>query len=144
MKSVLLLALALCPSLALADATSDLAKIDKAFEACIAKDESNMGMKMCTGEAYEAADKLLNRNYKNTVLELKKDSGDKYTNESNAEILKRVVAAQKAWIPFKDAQCNLEGTTMLGGSGESLMIGGCMYRMTVDRVKALAEFGSAQ
>lgn len=144
MKSVLLLALALSPALAFADATSDLAKIDKSLQSCIAKDDSNMGMKMCTGEAFEAVDKLLNRNYKNTLLELKKDSGDKYTNESNAEILKRVVAAQKAWAPFKEAQCTLEGVTMLGGSGESLQITSCLYEMTVARVKVLAEYGVAQ
>lgn len=144
MKSVLLLALALSPALAHADVNSDLAKIDKALDACIAKDESNMGMKLCTGEALDSADKLLNRSYKNTLLELKKDSGDKYTNESNAEILKRIVAAQKAWIPFKAAQCDLEGVTMLGGSGESLQIVGCLFSMTKERVKVLAEYGVAQ
>jgi uncharacterized protein YecT (DUF1311 family) len=144
MKSVLMLALALLPALAHADATSELAQIDKSMQACIAKDESNMGMKMCTGEAYEAADKLLNRIYKNTTLELKKKTGDKYADDQNAETLKRLVAAQRAWIPFKDAQCELEGTSMLGGSGESLVIGGCMYQMTVDRVKAIAEVGANQ
>lgn len=142
MKSVLLLALALLPALAHADVDSDLARIANDLDACTARDSSNQGMKFCNGDAHASADKLLNRNYKNLVLELKKKSGDKFSDGQNAETLKRLVAAQRAWIPFKDAQCSLEGAVMLGGSGETLQVSSCLYRLTAERVKAISEVGA--
>ena len=52
----------------------------------------------------------------------------------SAEILKRLVTAERAWIGFRDTSCNLESTSMLGGTGESNVYGDCLYRMTRQRV----------
>ena len=37
--------------------------------------------------------------------------------KDDAEILKRLVAAERAWIDFRDKDCNLQSTSMLGGTG---------------------------
>jgi len=132
-----LIALAIVSAPAFANSRADLAKVDRALKTCIAKDNSNVGMKMCTGDALEAADHVLQRSYDGIVKSLKAPADDEYSKQYNVETLRRLVAAERAWITFRDAECDLQGTTMLGGSGESLEIVGCLYDQTVKRVTDL-------
>jgi uncharacterized protein YecT (DUF1311 family) len=112
-----------------AASTNELQAIDRAQEACINDDGSNSGMKICTNEALKDADALLNVVYQ-------KFSGELSTQDEQ-ETLTRLKIAQRAWIPFRDAQCQLSAAQMLGGTGESLAILSCHYKMTVDRIKEL-------
>lgn len=137
---VLTLALAIAPCVALATTTSDLAAVDARLKTCIDRDSSNMGMTTCTGEAYEAADKVLNRVYNAAVANLKKPSGDADETRTGQERLRRVIASERAWIGYRDADCAMQGTDMLGGSGESLVIIDCRFSMTKARAVALDDF----
>jgi len=131
MRLALAFAATIAASAALADVKSDLAKIDAALDKCVKADESNVGMKQCAWSAYADADKLLNQTYSR----LSKDwIGD---DEGAAERRKRLVAAQRAWVAFRDAECSLQATEMLGGSGEGLVQGSCLYGATTERAKAL-------
>jgi uncharacterized protein YecT (DUF1311 family) len=65
--------------------------IDKALEACVEKDGSNAGIIECTGKAYQAWDKELNKNYGALMRKLK---------PAQKEALK---AAQLGWIKQRDA-----------------------------------------
>ncbi|HXM35514.1 MAG TPA: lysozyme inhibitor LprI family protein [Pyrinomonadaceae bacterium] len=69
--------------------------IDKALEACIEKDPSNAGTIECTGKAYQAWDKELNKNYGALMRKLK---------PAQKEALK---AAQLEWIRHRDADFKL-------------------------------------
>jgi len=69
--------------------------IDKALEACIEKDGSNAGIIDCTGKAYQAWDKELNKNYGALMRKLK---------PAQKEALK---AAQLGWIKQRDADFKL-------------------------------------
>src|SRR5882672_3732318 len=64
--------------------------IDKALEACVEKDGSNAGIIDCTGKAYQAWDKELNKNYGALMRKLK---------PAQKEALK---AAQLGWIKQRD------------------------------------------
>ncbi len=128
-KTLVIAALGLLPTLCLAASTNELQAIDRSQEACISDDGSNMGMKMCTDKALKNADALLNVVYQKVSGELSSEEGQ--------ETLNRLKTAQRAWIPFRDAQCQLAAAEMLGGTGESLVALGCHYRMTVDRIKEL-------
>jgi uncharacterized protein YecT (DUF1311 family) len=64
--------------------------IDKALEACVEKDGSNAGIIECTGKAYQAWDKELNKNYGALMRKLK---------PAQKEALK---AAQLGWIKQRD------------------------------------------
>jgi uncharacterized protein YecT (DUF1311 family) len=116
---------------------ADINQIEKTFKECSDKAGSTMEMNICNNEAYSDADTELNAvyGYIRGGLEsaLKKDPKDEYSKET----LRRLVAAQRSWITFRDADCSYAGTTMLGGSGEGVMIGGCLATMTIDRVKRL-------
>jgi len=116
-----------------ADVKADIDKIAASLEQCTKSDSSNAGMKQCVWIAYQDADKLLNRTYQ----ELSKAwTGD---DSGAVERKKRLVVAQRAWIAFRDANCLLEATAMLGGTGESLVESGCRYQATVDRARQLEE-----
>ena len=121
--------LGLLPTVCLAASSNELQAIDRAQEACIEEDGSNSGMKICTDKALKNADALLNVVYQKFSRTL--------SSEEDPETLNRLKTAQRAWIPFRDAQCQLEAAAMLGGSGESLVALGCHYRMTVNRIKEL-------
>ena len=88
-------------------------------------------MKQCAGDA--DTDTPRNKTYAAAVanLERAKDGG----NDAK-EKLRRLVASEHAWIANRDAECDFEGTSMLGGTGESLVIVDCRYTMTAARAKA--------
>jgi len=115
---------------------SRLERIEREYTACHADEEnqSTAGMNGCNNEAYDKADRLLNEIYRNKVASLKRDN-----DADSREILKRLQAAQRAWITSRDADCQLSGTSMLGGSGEGTIITGCHYSETAKRVKFLEE-----
>lgn len=137
---VLTLTLVITPCVAFATAKSDLAAIDARLKTCIDRNASNSGMVTCTGEAYEAADKILNSIYNAAVSNLKKPTKDAYETRTSEETLKRVIASERAWISYRDADCALQGANMLGGSGEGLVTIGCRFSMTKARAVALDEF----
>ena len=95
-------------------------------------DSSNAGMNQCTSVAIAAADKVLNSWYQ---ADSKVWIG---TDEPDAsERKKRVLNAQRAWIAFRDAECQLQAASMLGGSGEGLAGGMCLYELTRQRIGQL-------
>ena len=116
--------------------TKQLDRVITDEKVCMDKAESNVAMKECSADAYEAADKILNQVYSSQVAALKKSDpvGD------NQEILRRLIASEKAWISFRDADCEYQGTSMLGGTGESLVVSECNVEKTVSRAKQLATF----
>ena len=117
-----------------ADSKMALGAIEAKLNKCISADDSNLGMRQCTDMAYQAADKVLNQTYQT----LTKDwvGG---TDADAQERKKRLVNAQRAWLTFRDAECALQGTAMLGGSGEALVILNCLYNQTLQRVKQLED-----
>jgi uncharacterized protein YecT (DUF1311 family) len=115
---------------AAADVAHELAAIEARQKACVDKDSSTAGMNECTDVARGAADKILNRLYDGAVKRLRAGGDD-----DSRETLRRLVASERAWIAYRDAQCSFEGTTMLGGSGEGVIVGGCLYQKTAERAK---------
>ena len=120
---------------ALARQPSGFAAADARLKACVARDSSNAHVMACMSVVQPLADARLNDVYKTWTDALKHPKpGDE---KDDAEILKRLVAAERGWIDFSDKECDLQGTSMLGGTGESNVFGDCRYAMTKARVKAL-------
>lgn len=112
----------------------DLAKIDAALNACTGKDDSNMGRRMCASAALAAADEVLNGVYGKLTDQMKASA-----DPQDKERLRRLVASERAWIAYRDAECALQGASMLGGSGEPLMVLDCHYGLTRERAKRLED-----
>ena len=144
MKLIIAAALTLMTTLAHADLKSDVAQIEATNKACSDKAISNNDMKQCAFSAQDAYDKLLNVTYKKIVAALKaaipqekKDGPTVGGKTYSEETLNRLVVSERAWVTFRDAQCSLESTEMLGGTGEGLIIGGCLGDQTKDRILSL-------
>lgn len=126
---------------AVASVATDIAVIDAKLAACTKGDDSTMNLKSCVGDAYDAADKLLNRVYEREVVRLKgaAASGDAADAAAAKETLTRLIASERAWVAYKTADCVLQGVEMLGGTGEQLAIGDCLLAQTKQRAKRLED-----
>jgi len=104
---------------------------------CMAREEqgeTTYGMATCTSSETEVWDGFLNDEYRQTMAYMKaqdKDEAEIFPEFANrAEALKK---AQRAWLVYRDATCDLEYA--LGGSGSirHLYGTGCFMRMTAER-----------
>ncbi|WP_075217882.1 lysozyme inhibitor LprI family protein [Mongoliimonas terrestris] len=134
---VLLAPAALLP--AHADVRSDLADAAATYESCMAEAVQTVVMTGCSDAALTVADNALNVAYKAAVAGLSTRTGDPYEDDANAETLARLKAAQRAWIPFRDANCLLQAAQMLGGTGENQLYTDCLYVETAARAAAIEE-----
>lgn len=115
------------------------------YTECMEGNSSTMGMKMCAGDEILLQTGRMKAAIKKATARLNEYKTDKTLDADsikqieadNKEIISRMNKAQKAFIVFRDAQCDYEGTAMLGGTGESLIVMGCLAGMTGDRADAL-------
>lgn len=124
---------------AFAEGNSTIDQIEKTYSSCMENAASTADYNDCIGKAYDAADAELNKVYQSIKAPLK---GQK--DADSVETLKRLVAAQKAWVTFKDTNCSLAGVQMLNGSGEGPIVGGCLVDTTIARVRELQNIFDAR
>jgi uncharacterized protein YecT (DUF1311 family) len=86
-------------------------------------------MNTCAGQAYSKADAELNAVYKQIEARLKDDADTK----------KLLVTAQKAWIGFRDAQCNFTSSEVTGSLYPFISYT-CLYGQTLSRTQDLKVF----
>ncbi len=127
---------------ALAQGSSEFAAADARLKACEDRNSSNAHIMACTSVVQPIVDARLNSVYQAWTKALRHPKSDEAKDDG--EILKRLVAAERAWIDFRDKDCNLQSTSMLGGTGEPIAYGDCLYSMTKARVKALEADRSAR
>ena len=91
-------------------------------------------MTQCAALDFSKADKELNKvwpKYKTTAEAADKDTG-------KHEYANALLASQRAWLAYREAQCIWQGFDMHGGSGEPMLYYGCQARLTTERIKELA------
>lgn len=104
---------------------------------------TQMDMNYCAGQDYGAADADLNEAYKATMAAMKaKDTelAEIDPNSVGAEAALR--KAQRAWIDYRDGQCDLAGFEARGGSMEPMLVSTCLADLTrkrTEELKALTE-----
>ena len=77
-----------------------------AAESCDTASSSQADLNECYGKAYKKSDDELNALYKQIMMRLKDD----------AATTKLLVTAQKAWVAFRDAECNFSTSGSAQGS----------------------------
>jgi uncharacterized protein YecT (DUF1311 family) len=90
----------------------------------------------CADIAFQKADKELNVVWPKIKAWAEQNDRDS-DNPGTHDYLKGVMASQRAWLAYRDAECVMAGLPMRGGSGEGPLIGGCRAALTEDRVKNL-------
>ena len=95
-------------------------------------------LNICANKDYEAADKELNAVYKTTMTAMQET--DRQLGEIDPNYVGAVEAlkkAQRAWIGYRDGQCELAGFEARGGSMEPMLVSGCLADLTQKRTAEL-------
>lgn len=107
------------------------ARADDALNCKDPPDQSSMTQ--CAALDYEKADKELNQIWP----KLKSDAEGNDDGTGKSEYADALLASQRTWIAFRDAECTWQGFEMHGGSGEPMLYYGCLARLTEQRIKQL-------
>jgi uncharacterized protein YecT (DUF1311 family) len=97
--------------------------------ACLERDQSQQGMNRCAGDAYERADKALNAQWAKVLTV--------YGEDAQSKTL--LLDGQRAWLKYRDAQCELAAFDNRGGSIWPLINSGCLASLTRQRTKELTD-----
>ena len=94
----------------------------------------------CAYREFERADAAMNAQWKLTAARMKQIDADFDRSQDNRPgYFDTLLAAQRAWLTYRDQHCASEGYTMRGGSAESMMISGCKTQLTEARTKQLKD-----
>jgi len=116
-------------------------------QTCIEQEDgggSTLGISMCQNAEAEAWDVLLNDEYRQTMQWAKMaDAEEAVYFPEFANLAKSLLAAQRAWITYRDAECELDYA--IWGSGSMRHIAGtaCIMQLTAERtieLRAKREF----
>jgi len=100
---------------------------------------STFEMNACAGAEFEKADVELNRIYKKAIASIPElETGEPPFDRASWEEALR--ASQRAWIAFRDAECEDHVEKFwAGGSGRTVEIIGCKTEKTEQRTKDLKQ-----
>lgn len=87
-------------------------------------------MNQCAAKENKAADNELNSLYKQITARLK----------DNPEATQMLVKAQRAWLGFRDAECEFSASGVEGGSAYPLIYSNCITAQTKARVEAFKAY----
>ncbi|CAN7390858.1 MULTISPECIES: lysozyme inhibitor LprI family protein [Ensifer] len=91
-------------------------------------------MNECADKSLKASDTELNTLYKQIEARLKDDQ----------DTTKLLIAAQKAWIAFRDAECDFSAAGVTGGTAYPMIVLLCRDNLTQNRVKDFKGYLSCQ
>lgn len=86
-------------------------------------------MNVCAYEDFEAADTALNVAYRKAMATARAGGFDD-----------KLRAAQRLWLPFRDAACEAEAAPFEGSTLQPLIRYSCLATLTEERTKALVVF----
>jgi len=84
-------------------------------------------MNTCAAQEFHRADVRLNAAYKKLMKEL----------ESEPQRQRKLQAAQRAWLAYRDAHCAFEASDSEGGTMYPLEVSMCKSGVTSDRIEQL-------
>lgn len=97
-----------------------------------ASDQSTLNE--CAGKDYKKSDTELNKLYKEIRSRL----------SDQPDTVKKLVSAQRAWIAFRDAECDFVTLNTQGGSAYGMLVSMCRDRLTQARIKEFKTYLSCE
>jgi len=82
---------------------------------------TQLEMNACAAKEYQSEDAKLNKYYKELIRKV------------GASEKQKLKATQRAWIKFRDLQCELEASNYEGGSIQPLIRSSCLAQVTKQR-----------
>ena len=98
---------------------------------------SQMDINTCANEDYEAADKALNAQWTKTKKVMA--DWDAELEEQNKGAVDSLMKAQRAWIDYRDGQCDAVGYSVWGGTMYPAVVSGCLTELTHKRTEELKD-----
>lgn len=96
----------------------------------------------CASREYEAADAELNAVYRQAMTAAQ--NVDKELEGADIGAVEALKTAQRAWIGYRDGQCEFAGFQARGGQAEPMLVSGCLAQLTQKRTAELNEFLETQ
>ncbi len=94
----------------------------------------------CAYKEYERADAAMSAQWKITSARMKeRDRELDRSTDKRPGYFDTLLAAQRAWLTYRDKHCASEGYAMRGGSAEPMVISGCQAQLTEARTVQLKE-----
>jgi uncharacterized protein YecT (DUF1311 family) len=117
-----------------------LARIQAELDHCKDTEPGNINQMLCAMAADKTVDAVLNALYGKIVTKLKQTNDPDHDIKERSELLKRLIASERAWITYREAECSHASASYLGGSGEGTLLAYCRLSMREDRVNNLYRF----
>ncbi len=98
---------------------------------------NTIDMVSCAEEAYQKADAELNAAYKQVIAEA--ETEDKQSQDSTGwpGFKDSIQGSQRAWVAFRDKECDLKTLDAKGGSLRQIEYPRCQEELTRDRIREL-------
>lgn len=99
-------------------------------------------LNICAGQDYEEADEALNTQWVLTRKAMAEWDEELKDLQPGPGAEKALLKAQRAWIDYRDGQCEAEGFAVRGGSMEPMIVAGCLAELTrkrTEELKAMAD-----
>jgi len=138
MKRAAIAALLLLSSASLAQAQQNDSGNDQQVDCKNAETQADMNY--CAAMDFSKADDELNAVYKQALksqADLDKQSAE--INPDYVGAVKALKKAERAWIDYRDGECEGEGYQAVGGTMQPMLIAGCKTDLTNKRIKELQE-----
>ncbi|MEH2024964.1 lysozyme inhibitor LprI family protein [Nostoc sp.] len=128
LSSILTLSSLDTSAITIASTTPDLSEMRLVQKLNCNNPQTQRAINECTKLSYQNADKKLNQVYQQLVSTLERSRKQK------------LVAAQLAWVKFRDTNCEFERSKYEGGSIASSIYSGCLENTTKLRTQQLQEY----
>ncbi len=96
----------------------------------------------CAAIRYRDADKELNAVWpaaRRAMRDIDREAGRYGDQDRRAGYDATLLASQRAWLRYRDAQCALAGYSARGGSMEPMLVNGCKAQLTSARILFLRD-----
>jgi uncharacterized protein YecT (DUF1311 family) len=91
-----------------------------------------------TGRDHARADAALNTAYRAAMARMARSDGYRAPDATTGPGYRNaLLASQRAWLAYRDAECVIEGYEFRGGSAEGMALGQCRTRLTRERTRLL-------
>ena len=104
-----------------------------ALLAAAAPAQTQADMTAQASRAFARADAAMNAQYRTTMAAMKRIDADGPAPDNRPGFAATLLASQRAWLPYRDATCVVEGYGYRGGSAEPAERSACAARLTRDR-----------
>lgn len=89
----------------------------------------------CVEKKMESADKELNESYKEAIARIGEEEKALRKTWSQTELVEPFRKAQRAWLKYRDAECEFTGLSSTPSPWQGVQVEECKLRMTLERVE---------